>query len=283
MVYMATRTLLWGGGGDGTSFADTWEWDGEGWVQVADTGPDPFPWAGLAFDSNRNVAVLFTSNKSNTVWETWEWDGEGWTQVEDTGPKTRNSLFGLVYDSARQVTLLEGGSVQSGNPLGVHPVGTWSWDGTTWTQLSDVGPPQRYLSARAYDASRQRVVHYGGMNTSLTPAVGRDTWEWNGSLWEEVENIGPVSRYGHAMTGTDAATLLFGGAELETPPPELLGDSWTWDGDHWHQRQDMGPSPRWLAGVSWDAARTRGVLFGGATFSPNPTYLGDTWESFEVA
>jgi hypothetical protein len=28
-----------------------------------------------------------------------------------------------------------------------------------------LGPPQRYLSALAYDASRQRVVHFGGLNT----------------------------------------------------------------------------------------------------------------------
>jgi hypothetical protein len=285
MVYMApaTRTLLWGGRGSGMFFGDTWEWDGEGWVQVADTGPAPFAYVGLAFDSNRNVTVLFTSDVANTAWDTWEWDGQGWTQVADSGPKARITLFDLVYDGARQVTLLEGGSLQSGPlpPLGTPPVGTWSWDGTSWTQLSDVGPPQRSLSALAYDASRQRVVHFGGLNTKGA-AYGRETWEWDGTLWEEVENIGPMSRFGHALTGTAGATLLFGGAEVETLPAEALGDSWTWDGDHWRQRQDIGPSPRWLAGVSWDATRARGVLFGGATMLPNPTYLGDTWESFEV-
>lgn len=281
MVYMTSRTLLWGGGDSGAFFGDTWEWDGEGWVQVADTGPAPFAWAGLAFDSNRNVAVLFTSNVANTAWETWEWDGQGWTQVEDTGPKTRNNLFGLVYDRARQVTVLEGGAVR--RTLGTPPVGTWTWDGTSWTQVSDVGPPQRFFSARAYDASRQRVVHYGGLDTDgTTTSSGRETWEWDGSLWEEVQNIGPSSRVGHAMTGTDGATLLFGGREPISVPPVLMGDSWTWDGDHWHQRQDMGPTPRWLSGMSWDATRTRGVLFGGFTMIPNPTFLGDTWESFEV-
>jgi hypothetical protein len=55
------------------------------------------------------------------------------------------------------------------------------------------------------------------MNATGTPQA-RDTWEWDGSLWEEVENMGPVSRYGHAMTGTDAATLLFGGGEVKPRP-----------------------------------------------------------------
>src|SRR5512132_2349595 len=65
MVYMAStsRTLLWGGYDDTTFFGDTWEWDGELWVQVEDTGPTPFALAGLTFDSIRNVTVFFNSNQ----------------------------------------------------------------------------------------------------------------------------------------------------------------------------------------------------------------------------
>jgi hypothetical protein len=284
MVYMApsARSLLWGGRGLSLRFSDTWEWDGEGWVQVADTGPAPRAYAGLAFDSRRNVAVLFTHWPPQTIRETWEWDGAGWTQVDDMGPRAQNILFAMVYDSARQVTLLEGGSLRSGVPLSTTPpVGTWAWDGTAWTQLDDLGPPQRASSALAYDASRQRVVRFGGLNVTGS-AYGRDTWEWDGNRWEEVQNIGPVSRFGHAMTGTAGATLLFGGVEVETPPLDSLGDTWTWDGDHWRQRQDIGPSRRWFSAMSWDSARARGVLFGGAAMPPNVgPYLGDTWEAFE--
>lgn len=284
MVYMAStaRTLLWGGYDDSTPLlGDTWEWDGGGWVQVEDTGPAPFVFAGLAFDSRRNVAVFFSSNEATTAWETWEWDGQAWTQVDDTGPQAANGRFEMVYDRARGVTLLEGGSMQNGSPQ-FPPVGTWAWDGTNWTQLADVGPPQRVLAALAYDASRRRVVHFGGANMDNT--WGRDTWEWDGNVWEQVENIGPVSRLGHAMTGTAGATLLFGGVNLEaTTATQLLRDTWTWDGRHWHQRQDMGPSPRVYSPLTWDAARTRGVLFGGLTVvAGQGAYLGDTWESFET-
>jgi hypothetical protein len=107
------RSLLWGGQHDPTRFGDTWEWDGEDWVQVADTGPPPTVFVELAFDSVRNVAVLFRSDNTNTAWETWEWDGELWTQVDDAGPHALNGLFEMTYDSARRLTLLEGGSVQS--------------------------------------------------------------------------------------------------------------------------------------------------------------------------
>ena len=104
------KTLLWGGAADTGYMGDTWEWDGEGWVQVADTGPAGFIYAGMAYDSSRNVVVLYTSNVAETSWETWEWDG-AWTQVEDTGPQAAQSGFQVVYDAAREVTLLDGGAV----------------------------------------------------------------------------------------------------------------------------------------------------------------------------
>jgi Galactose oxidase, central domain len=285
MTYVSSTgtTLLWGGH-DGTAFfGDTWEWDGSGWVQVADTGPAPFAAVGLAFDSIRNIAVLFTSDLNSTAFETWEWDGEAWTQVEDTGPQAANGTFGMVYDRAREVTILEAGTAGTGTPQ--YPgIGTWAWNGRTWTQVADVGPSQRVLAALAYDAARGRVVLFAGADTAGT-AYLRDTWEWDGNTWEEVSNMGPVPRVGHGMTGTNGASLLFGGVQRTavTPGYQLLRDTWTWDGKYWHQRQDMGPVPRLYHALSWDRARRRGVLFGGVAIVLNALiYLNDTWEAFEA-
>jgi hypothetical protein len=285
------RTLLWGGvegdpGGGFQYLGDTWEWDGDGWVQVADIGPAPFVYAAMAFDSKRNVAVFYTSDLNGTAWATWEWDGESWTQVEDTGPQAAQAVFQLVYDAAREVTILEGGSVAGATSF-YTPVGTWQWDGISWTQVSDVGPPARALTGLAYDASRERVVLFGGANLDPGSTLEPDTWEWNGNVWEQITNIGPAPRFGHAMTGTSAATLLFGGLKANAfTSTNLLRDTWTWDGKHWHQRQDMGPSPRFTPAMSWDNDRQRAVLFGGAGMLPNATtltYFGDTWESLEWA
>jgi hypothetical protein len=136
---------------------------------------------------------------------------------------------------------------------------------TIWTQAADVGPPQRGSAALGYDATRERIVHFGGAN--IGGIFERDTWEWDGNAWEQVANMGPTPRRSHAMTGTSGATLLFGGLGLivENTPTELFGDTWTWDGQYWRQRQDMGPSPRFWSAMAWDDARERGVLFGGVT------------------
>jgi hypothetical protein len=87
------RSLLFGGYTDGSQsfLSDTWEWDGEEWVQVADTGPTPrVPM--LTYDSARNVVVLFGgTGEDGDVFDTWEWDGEAWTQIETKVPRRPGS------------------------------------------------------------------------------------------------------------------------------------------------------------------------------------------------
>jgi hypothetical protein len=283
MVYMAStaRSILWGGGGLNV-FGDTWEWDGEGWVQVEDTGPAPSALVGLAFDSDRNVAVLFT--QTDTAWETWEWDCSTWTQVEDSGPQAAQGAFQMVYDRARQLTVLEGGEVQNG-PAQPAPVGTWVWDaarGRRWL-MSGHRSVLTAPSATTHPANASFTSAGSTSSTRHTRAIRGNGTETPGN---RSQNMGPAARAAHAMTGTSAATLLFGGIApvVANTPRELFRDTWTWDGEHWHQRQDIGPSPRFWPALSWDDERSRGVLFGGGTLvAENLTYLNDTWESFETA
>ena len=284
MVYMTSRarTFLFGGYAASTWFGDTWEWDGESWVQVADMGPSPRRTARSAYDTGRDVVVLYGGKdaidldsldfEEDDLFDTWEWDGQEWAQIEDIGPKppTPSMFVEVVYDSARQVTLLEGGAVATGG------VGTWTWDGAAWTQIEDTGPPQRSFGALAFDPVRERAVLFGG--AAAGDPTG--TWEWDGSVWKHVEDIGPSTRFGHSMTWDGSTVLLFGGFPTQAPP-KALRDTWTWDGNHWIQRQDIGPSPRGDCGVAWDEARDRIVLFGGQSSQGGGTYFGDTWEAFE--
>lgn len=142
--------------------------------------------------------------------------------------RTRRSSPGSRTPRRERRAHLEGGSLA--NPVTTFPpVGTWAWDGSAWTQPADVGPPQRVFAALAYDASRERVVHFGGRNRDGT--YERDTWEWDGTVWEQVADMGPRARSSHVMTGTAGATLLVGGVVPGEPPYELLRDTWTWDGN----------------------------------------------------
>ena len=85
-----------------------------------------------------------------------------------------------------------------------------------------------------FDSARAVMVLFGGHNTTpMNPLA--DTWEWDGTTWNErTPSTAPPARIGAAMA-YDAArvvAVLFGGIAATGP----LGDTWEWDGTNWTQR-----------------------------------------------
>jgi hypothetical protein len=88
----------------------TWEWDGNGRTQVADTGPSSRDGFGLAYDTTNKVTILFGGLKATTLFnDTWTWDGKRWKQVSDMGP-SRRAYPAMTYDDTKARGLLFGGS-----------------------------------------------------------------------------------------------------------------------------------------------------------------------------
>jgi len=173
------RTVLFGGSAiPPAPFNDTWEWDGENWTQMADSGPPGREAAAMAYDAQRNQTVLFgggatTAGVSHIMGDTWSWDGRNWTQLADSGPLPRTS-FAMAYDSKRQRIVLFGGE----HAASIGPAAdTWLWDGAAWTQAPVTGPSARYRHAVAYDSIRDRTVLFGGFDEKTGALLG-DTWEW---------------------------------------------------------------------------------------------------------
>ena len=59
---------------------------------------------------------------------------------------------------------------------GAHVNDTWTWDGTTWTQIFPAGGPphDRYSFGMDYDSAAHAVVIFGGFSSG--PALG-DAWK----------------------------------------------------------------------------------------------------------
>ena len=280
------RVVLFGGDSlAGTLFGDTWEWDGDNWTQVQDIGPSPRKFHAAAYDSARSRVVLFGGWNGILFNDTWEWDGSDWTQVEDSGPAKRFE-HSMAYDASRQCAVLFGGQIGTGPYLN----DTWEWDGAEWVQQADTGPSVRSLAAMSYDSIRKRTVLFGGLaGTAGAPLVLGDTWEWDGTTWTEESNFGPDPCLAATMVFNGARSALYGGIQFRAgkSPPEVFSRSWEWDGKHWTARQDMGPGPRAFHGAAYDSARSRIVLFGGASAPISPTppasdIFGDTWEQFQT-
>jgi hypothetical protein len=278
------RTVMFGGDG-ARRYGDTWEWDGQLWVQVADSGPPSRARHAMAYDENRNRVVLFGGASGNNLsGDTWEWDGEYWTEVADVGPSARQG-FAMASDTKRKRIVLFGGST------GTSVYGdTWEWDGNQWTQHEGVGPPARGGHGMAHDPHRGRTIIFGGA-TELSKYFA-DTWEWDGSKWLQAAHWGPSSSSGPVMAFNGRSVVLFGGAKTGLVPRDggmdfvlvSVGETWEWDGKRWVERRDFGPTARVEHAMSYDSARKVVVMFGGfgdASGDPLKTMFNDTWEPFD--
>jgi hypothetical protein len=219
MAYDIVRQtlILFGGQDSGGAQNDTWEWDGEFWTQLDDSGPPPRSQFGMAGDSRRQRIVIFGGEgRSGQLADTWEWDGNEWTQQEDQGPRARSGQA-MAFDIQNGNTVLHGG-VETINLHVGDGNDTWVWNGTVWTQVSDMGPA---LNNHAMASSGKGVLLCGG------DIAG--TWTWDGKHWTQRQDIGPRSRHMIGLAGDfdRGRVVLFGGEKTaDAIGYNVLGDTW---------------------------------------------------------
>lgn len=249
-----------------TARTKLWKWSGSTWEVIDSSGPPVRNLGGVAYDSHRNVLVMFGGSYSqNLVYDdTWEWSpSSGWAQRNVVGPGKRDHVK-MVYDATRRRVVLHGG--QAVPPS--YPAETWTWNGTTWErQTNTAGPGGRIHFGLTYDATGQRVLLFGG----VVPGTGTlgDTWAWTGSWTPAATAKSPRS---HAELGMSASgVLLVGGFDDggSSVVMQLNGQAWTAAG--------AGPGARYLSSIAFDPNRNVAVLYGGGN-PDNDQLLADTWE-----
>lgn len=213
---VARKTVLLYGGTRGAP-SDQWAWDGSRWRALTSASHAPsYQMVAMAYDSSRNVAVIFSGNHYGTptdgatpvsmLDETWEWDGTDWSKA--TPPKSPGARRGhsMTYDEARRRVLLFGGRASSAGPR----QDTWEYDGVTWVEREPIDfPTGRYGACMAYDPHRQLVVMFGGADFSGNFG---ETWHWDGTNWSRGAS-GPTPRRSCAMAWDSArkAIVMYGG------------------------------------------------------------------------
>lgn len=143
-----------------------------------------------------------------------------------------------------------------------------------WSQAAPASrPPACYDHGLVFDATRDRVVLFGG-NRLFSPTLD-DTWEWNGTDWSlRSTPVRPPARGGHGMAFDldRGRAVLFGGLG---PGGMLRADTWEWDGSAWNQRQPtQSPPPLQHLALAYDVPRRRTLLFGGHDGAAN---RNETW------
>ena len=183
MVYDAHRDKLvvFGGSGYGLN-RDTWEWDGNAWKKFDGANPEGRQAFVMVYDEARKKTVVFGgvgSAPGTLLDDTWEFNGKTWQKISVSGPVPRASA-GYAYDSDKKLLIIFGGMTKGG-----FLNDTWSYDGNEWKLLSTDGPQKRAMGYLAYDKQRKKVLLFGGRLG--WPNDAADTWEWDGTKWNEIK------------------------------------------------------------------------------------------------
>jgi hypothetical protein len=223
--------VLYGGLTAEQEFKDTWEWDGDDWIQFSVEGPGARESAGMAFDSERGRMVIFGGAQSGKmVNDTWEWDGISWTKVASDGPLARFPA-GFAYDVTQKNVVLFGGHSFENQVFTTYG-DTWIWNGSTWQQISTEGPSPRDGARAIFVPASDQILLFGGAEISASVINLNDTWFWDGAQWEQAEAEGPTARVHPAMAFDQAreVVVMTGGSN---GPGAILTDTWEWDGLTW--------------------------------------------------
>lgn len=191
MAYDSARGVhvLYGGTTGAELLSDTWEYDGaeRTWTlrPPEGAGPGPRIWFHLAFDAARNKTLLFGGASDSTVQfdDTWTWNGQAgvWTQLNPPAHPGKRQLYGVAYDSQREVVFLQCGSRVEGGSTFTMAEG-WEWNGVTWIDQSETYDYccPRTGAGMVYDSRRQQMVLFGG-DGGLEQAVWVLRTSWDGS------------------------------------------------------------------------------------------------------
>jgi hypothetical protein len=169
-----------------------------------------------------------------------------------------------AFDPLHHVLIVYGGRT----PADTWLDDTWSWNGTTWTQLQPAQHPVLRFAMGAFDPTISKLVVYG-LTSDLKAA---QTWTWDGN-WKQVSDPSPTRRVSSALAydPLSRTVILFGGRSTEDLA--YLADTWAFDGVSWKQiATNASPSPRQNPAMT---TVSQGVLlFGGDAHFTRPA---DTW------
>lgn len=265
---------------------DTWTFDGTTWTQQHPahsphlSGGTPI----ATYDAAHHVVVLVTSQnlgpgESQCCFDTWTWDGVDWT--EHPGGAAPSGLYAsnVAYDPDLQKVVLFGGDTAAKPGVGSNE--TWTWDGSSWSQIHHaVSPPARYAAGMDFDSVHHQIVLFGGFGTSGHLS---DTWTFDGTTWtQQTPTLSPPARRLPVLTFDPAIgkSVLFGGFNGDTTG--LLGtadgDTWLWDGSNWSLFGTSGstvvgpPGPSVPLPPAAALALTPGSIPGGALTGQSETF-----------
>ena len=254
-------------GDNGTTYNDTWDWNGATWGQLAPTS-SPMARAALTMSYDVSTAQMVLSGGYNgTTYynDTWIMGAPSVTALSAvSGATTGNTSVTITGTGFAGIAAT--GAVNFGTTAATYTVGSS-------TSITATSPAEA--------AGTVDVTVTGSAGTS--PKTGADQFTYSNATWyQATPATAPLARLGHVQAYDPATgqTIVFGGFT-----GSYQNDTWSWNGANWVQVDDSAdpgctttctnsPSARDYATVAYDVATSQLVLFGGYTGTAD---LSDTW------
>lgn len=225
----------------------------------------------MAYHSGDSKMVLLTC-----AGVTWTNNGSDWTNTGAAAPTFLSSVeSGICVCRGPSNTVIVFGGWDGHGPAHDHN-DTWYWDGVLWTDAAPAHKPSTRADVMmAYDTARGVTVLFGGTHYNGGPVdYMQDTWEWDGTDWEQVSTAtSPPGRAGGDMAydAANGVMVLYGGNGASGS----LYDTWTYDGSNWTNKNPAAhPTARYGFEMDYDPLGERVILFGGQY---NVTKYNELW------
>jgi hypothetical protein len=209
---------------------ETWEWDGQTWLQKEVSPPTACDHVRMVYDAASGASILFSGldESEDPVNETWSWNGAEWKLLSSEGPESRGH-FGFVYDPGHEQILLYGGYASTVTDE------FWVWKEGAWQEVDFPGPGKLSHFGMAYDTKANALYIFGGAtSTSTFSSLTDKTWVLTGGRWRELTPVASPSKRGAPAMGYDPIRkriVLYGGFDSSR---NNLDDTWEWDGQEWN-------------------------------------------------
>jgi len=255
----------------------------------------------LSSDPTTDLGQIWYNTTSNTL----KFDGVGaGTWASSTAvPATLQAPMGFGSSTAG---MLAAGISGTGLVGGTNQLKTYSWNGSSWTELADVNLARRQ-GAGCGASSTSGMISGGvapGGNTNAAEEYNGTSWAsltamgsprtgcnmsgivtaaitfcgesfgglaelWNGSTWTEVAEVNTPRGYvGSAFKGPTTAAMVIGGSQpgATGPPSTLMPFCEQYNGTSWSEEADLNTGRNGGMG----AGDTAAALYAGGNIAPYP-------------
>ena len=235
----------------------------------------------VTYDQARGVLLFFNgADRAGGANETWTWDGTRWTQHHSKlSPAVRSGAM-MAYDESRRVAVMFGGAPLT--PPKAPLSDTWTWDGSSWSQVATAGAPAidpGQEARMAYDPVTRTVILY---TASASRGVSTThTWSFDGRQWVELHPSHSPDVSGGSMAYDGRRLILFG---FTFSQGRSLTETWAWNSTDWSRLSPSVAPPQAGASSVYDPVHRQllAVLLVGAV-PETWTWDGATWARLHPA